>query len=206
MHRLVRISPFNAEGKRQTSFAAIDVSPEINENTEIELRDEDIREDVFRASGGRGAARQQNLQCHSPHAFSQRHRRSVSERAQPTQEPRHGNKNVACSPRTDGRRKTRSRPRREIQIAGENRLRFPNSQLLSPSRPAASKTPAPATTWAASTRSLMATFKVSSMPIFAGVPPAANRLQPNPMTSEFPLRSFSRGACPALAAQLSPAV
>ncbi len=54
MHRLVRISPFNAEGKRQTSFAAIDVSPEIAEDSEIELRDEDIREDVFRASGAGG--------------------------------------------------------------------------------------------------------------------------------------------------------
>lgn len=54
MHRLVRISPFNAEGKRQTSFAAIDVSPEINESVEIELKDEDIREDVFRASGAGG--------------------------------------------------------------------------------------------------------------------------------------------------------
>src|SRR5205085_3103732 len=51
MHRLVRISPFNAEGKRQTSFAAVDVSPEINDSVEIELKDEDIREDVFRASG-----------------------------------------------------------------------------------------------------------------------------------------------------------
>jgi len=54
MHRLVRISPFNSEGKRQTSFAAIDVSPEISDSVEVELRDEDIREDVFRASGAGG--------------------------------------------------------------------------------------------------------------------------------------------------------
>jgi len=54
MHRLVRISPFNAEGKRQTSFAAIDVSPEVNDSVDIEIRDEDVREDVFRASGAGG--------------------------------------------------------------------------------------------------------------------------------------------------------
>ncbi len=54
MHRLVRISPFNAEGKRQTSFAAIDVSPEIADSFVVEINDEDVREDVFRASGAGG--------------------------------------------------------------------------------------------------------------------------------------------------------
>ncbi len=54
MHRLVRISPYNAEGKRQTSFSAVDVSPEVNDSIDVEIRDEDIREDVFRASGAGG--------------------------------------------------------------------------------------------------------------------------------------------------------
>jgi peptide chain release factor 2 len=54
IHRLIRISPYNAEGKRQTSFAAVDVSPEISDQIDIDIRDEDIREDVFRASGAGG--------------------------------------------------------------------------------------------------------------------------------------------------------
>ncbi len=54
MHRLVRISPFNAEGKRQTSFAAVDVSPEVSPSADIEIRPDEVREDVFRASGAGG--------------------------------------------------------------------------------------------------------------------------------------------------------
>ena len=53
-HRLVRISPFNSEAKRMTSFAAVDVNPDVDDSINVELRDEDIREDVFRSSGAGG--------------------------------------------------------------------------------------------------------------------------------------------------------
>ena len=54
VHRLVRISPFNAAGKRQTSFVSCDVMPEIEEDVDIEIKDEDIRIDTYRSSGAGG--------------------------------------------------------------------------------------------------------------------------------------------------------
>ena len=54
IHRLVRISPFNANGKRQTSFASCDVMPDIEDDIDIEVRDEDIRIDTYRSSGAGG--------------------------------------------------------------------------------------------------------------------------------------------------------
>ncbi|MCD8018858.1 MAG: peptide chain release factor 2 [Clostridiales bacterium] len=54
VHRLVRISPFNAAGKRQTSFASCDVMPDIEEDLLVDIADEDIRIDTYRSSGAGG--------------------------------------------------------------------------------------------------------------------------------------------------------
>lgn len=54
VHRLVRISPFNAAGKRQTSFASCDVMPDIEEDLDVEIKDDDIRIDTYRSSGAGG--------------------------------------------------------------------------------------------------------------------------------------------------------
>jgi peptide chain release factor 2 len=54
VHRLVRISPFNSGGSRETSFASLFVSPEIDENIEVEVNDKDLRVDTYRSSGAGG--------------------------------------------------------------------------------------------------------------------------------------------------------
>lgn len=54
VHRLVRISPFDASGRRHTSFASVDVIPEIDDDIEVDIRTEDLRIDVYRSSGAGG--------------------------------------------------------------------------------------------------------------------------------------------------------
>ncbi len=54
VHRLVRISPFDASGRRHTSFASVDVIPELNDNIKVDINPEDLRIDTYRASGAGG--------------------------------------------------------------------------------------------------------------------------------------------------------
>ena len=77
VHRLVRISPFDAQARRHTLFASVFVYPVVDDTIKIDLRDEDIKMDVFRASGAGG----QHVNKTSPRCGSRTCRRGSSSRA-----------------------------------------------------------------------------------------------------------------------------
>ena len=81
VHRLVRVSPFDANARRQTSFAALEVMPEIPDDVEVDIRPEDVEMQVFRSSGAGG-------RC-PPDPQAHRHCGFLSDRAQPVSEPGH---------------------------------------------------------------------------------------------------------------------
>ena len=79
VHRLVRISPFNAAGKRQTSFVSCDVMPDIEEDLDVEINPDDLRIDTYRSSGAGGQHINKTSSASPYHPSSYRHRRTVPE-------------------------------------------------------------------------------------------------------------------------------
>jgi peptide chain release factor 2 len=97
VHRLVRISPFDASGRRHTSFSAVEVMPEIQDSAEIEIREEDLKIDFYRSSGAGGQkSTKPPRPCASP--TSHGHRRGQPGRAQPVSEQRQLHEHAAGPP------------------------------------------------------------------------------------------------------------
>jgi len=79
VHRLVRISPFDSQSRRHTSFASVFVYPEVDDEIEIEIKDDDLRIDVFPRVGQGRPAREQDVLGRADHASPVGHRRLLQQ-------------------------------------------------------------------------------------------------------------------------------
>ena len=135
VHRLVRISPFDANARRHTSFAAVDVLPELPE-TDLTLKENDLRDRVLPSFlRGRRAERQQGLHGRPHPAHPHRHRRRVRQRAKPVAEQEDGPVHPAIEDRAAGAGETRQRDEQALRRQGRNRLGQPDPQLRAPALP-----------------------------------------------------------------------
>ena len=98
VHRLVRISPFDGNARRQTSFASVWVYPEVDDNIEIELIDKELRVDTYRASGSGGQHVNKTDFGGAHHPSSHRHRRRGAAGTQPAPESRQGDPDAEGAP------------------------------------------------------------------------------------------------------------
>ena len=89
VHRLVRISPFNSNARRHTSFASVWVFPVVDDRIQVDINESDCRIDTYRASGAGGQHVNKTEVGGPHHAHSHRHRRRLPVGALAAQEPRH---------------------------------------------------------------------------------------------------------------------